>query len=252
MEPPHDQTRAAARLGSGQPLTAPMVNTLPLLSPLNVEPVQCNASDNLAVQGDAASNLLVIESGWALRKRESSDGRCQVTGIYLPGDLCDPMWLHAKPNQSVIAAGPLRARSIPAATFQSEIEPHPHLAQSVWNDLSAASSAAAEWALLLGLKSAVERVSHLLCEIYTRLHQRGKATNGQCEFQLSHGEVADLTGLSPTHAERTLRDLQGLRLIGPLKHRLKILDFERLARTAAFDPGYLGSAFDWRKVLPQL
>lgn len=228
-----------------------MANALPLLSPLDAEPVQCNASDNLAVQGHAVSNLLVIESGWALRKRECADGRSQVTGVYLPGDLCDPMWLRAKPNQSVTAASPLRARSIPAASFQSEIERQPHLAQSIWNDLSAASSAAAEWALVLGLKSAVERVSHLLCEIYTRLQQRGRAMNGQCEFQLSHAEMADLTGLSPTHAERTLRDLQGLRLIGPLKRRLRILDFERLARTAAFDPAYLGSRFDWRTILPQ-
>lgn len=214
------------------------------------ERLHCRSNVTVAEQGVRADRVLIIETGWAVRSRRLADGRSQATGLYLPGDLCDPLWLRAAPAQSVTSAGPLRARVFSRQAFRDAIERHSTLARAIWTDIASAHAAAAEWTLALGLKSATERVAHLFCDLYTRLQRRGRAADGKCVFPLSHADIADLTGLSITHVERTLRDLQGVRLIGPLKRRLEILDLERLVRTAAFDPASLDTAPDWRRLLP--
>ena len=203
----------------------------------------------LAEQGGMIDRLLVVESGWAIRSRRSSDGRSAITGVYLPGDLCDPLWLSAAPIQSVIAATPIRASAVPCETLREEMEKRTRIARAIWSEVAAGNETAAEWAVLLAARSAVERVGHVLCEIYTRLQQRRRASGGLCEFLLSSAQIADLTGLTPVHVERTLRDLQGLRLIAPIKRCLHILDMERLSRIAAFNPDYLGAPVDWCKTL---
>ena len=46
----------------------------------------------LTREHDRPEALYDILEGWACRHRLLPDGRRQITALYLPGDLCDPMW----------------------------------------------------------------------------------------------------------------------------------------------------------------
>ena len=52
-------------------------------------------------------------------------------------------------------------------------------------------------------------------------------------------DLADATGLSTVHLNRTLQELRASRLITLKDRSLTIHDFEALSRTAMFNPGYL-------------
>ena len=59
------------------------------------------------------------------------------------------------------------------------------------------------------------------------------------ELPLTQVDLADTTGLTPVHVNRTLRELRREGLIELRKGRLKILDLPRLRALAEFRSDYL-------------
>ena len=87
--------------------------------------------------------------------------------------------------------------------------------------------------------SARERISHLICELYTRLDCVGLVTDGACLFPLTQSELGEATGLTPVSVNRVLQDLRRSNLIHLHDSRLRILDLPGLQQAAMFNPNYL-------------
>jgi CRP-like cAMP-binding protein len=96
-----------------------------------------------------------------------------------------------------------------------------------------------EWLTNLGRRQAHARVSHLICELWCRLHMAGLAPDHFFEFPATQGELADALGLSVVHVNRTLQALRAEGLISPHSTRIKLLDLPRLKEVAEFDSAYL-------------
>ena len=65
-------------------------------------------------------------------------------------------------------------------------------------------------------------------------------TNGSdCALPLTQVDLADATGLSPVHVNRTVQELRSSGLIEMRNKLLIIHDHEGLEELAIFDPGYL-------------
>ena len=96
-----------------------------------------------------------------------------------------------------------------------------------------------EWTLNLGQRSAYERLAHLLVEIYLRLQTIGRTQDGRCDFPLTQNDLADATGLTSVHVNRTLQELRKDGLIELERKQLQILDLERLMDVSMFNPNYL-------------
>ena len=64
----------------------------------------------LARENGKPEALFYLQEGWACRYRLLSDGRRQITALYLPGDYCDPQWvLGGVSSQPVVAITNVRA-----------------------------------------------------------------------------------------------------------------------------------------------
>jgi CRP-like cAMP-binding protein len=85
----------------------------------------------------------------------------------------------------------------------------------------------------------LERVAHLLCELFERLRVVGLVDRQSFAFPVTQMDLADATGLSTVHLNRTLQELRASRLITLKDRFLTIHDFEALSRTAMFNPSYL-------------
>jgi CRP-like cAMP-binding protein len=96
-----------------------------------------------------------------------------------------------------------------------------------------------EWTLNLGQRSAYERLAHLLVELYVRLEAVHRAHNGRCDFPLTQNDLADATGLTAVHVNRTLQELRRDGLIELERKQLQILDLERMMDVSMFNPNYL-------------
>lgn len=192
--------------------------------------------------GERPEHLFQILHGWAGRYRLLSDGRRQITGLYLPGDLCDPCWLDGgRAVQSVVALTPIQASRASRREMETQTAIDAGLMKFLWHQAKFTQQIQAEWLVNLGRKNAIERLSHLLCELYTRLSLAGATDGANCEMPLTQLDLADLAGLTPVHVNRTLQEMRAMRLIELQSRRLTILDWEALRRIAWFDPAYLSA-----------
>ncbi len=96
-----------------------------------------------------------------------------------------------------------------------------------------------EWLVNVGNRTAFERLSHLLCETYSRLKCVGLTTDHAFELPLTQAELADTLALSAVHVNRTLMELRRLKLVSFQNRHAAIHDYPGLRAAAGFDPTYL-------------
>ena len=104
------------------------------------------------------------------------------------------------------------------------------------------AATARQWLASVGRRSCEERLAHLLCELLVRLAAAGRATDGGFELPLTQVDLADATGMTTVHVNRSLRSLRKRKLIDGKGRRIEVLDVAALRELAAFDPGYLHRA----------
>jgi CRP-like cAMP-binding protein len=98
-----------------------------------------------------------------------------------------------------------------------------------------------EWLVNVGQRTALERLAHLLCEIFTRMHRVGLTDGQRCELPLTQVELADTLALSTVHINRTLQELRRQGLVSLSSGMLEIHDFGVLQSIGMFSADYLQS-----------
>lgn len=95
------------------------------------------------------------------------------------------------------------------------------------------------WIVSMGRRSSLERVAHLICELYLRVRNIGLTYDTQFALPLSQLVLADALGMTPVHINRVLKEL---RLSGAMHLKrgfVIILDPVKLVQIAGFDENYL-------------
>ncbi|MBV8702057.1 MAG: winged helix-turn-helix domain-containing protein, partial [Bradyrhizobium sp.] len=95
------------------------------------------------------------------------------------------------------------------------------------------------WAVNIGRRDALERVAHLLCEVFERLKLVGLVEGNSCAFPVTQMDLADASGLSIVHLNRTLQELRAAGLIILRERMLTINDLDALKDAGLFNPTYL-------------
>ena len=198
------------------------------------------ARRDLLQEGDPPRVVNLILDGWACRYKTLPDGRRQIVGLFLPGDLCDMnVYLLKQMDHNIGAITALRVAEITREDFERLLARHPRLAEALfWNELVTVAIQR-EWTLNLGQRSAYERIAHLLCETFLRLRTVGLTSDSMCPFPLTQLDIADASGLTAVHVNRTLQELRRDRLIELQSRILTIPDLEALKSAALFNDNYL-------------
>ncbi|WP_375382895.1 Crp/Fnr family transcriptional regulator, partial [uncultured Sphingomonas sp.] len=133
----------------------------------------------------------------------------------------------------------LRVAQIPAYVVERLREDCPSIAQAFrWNDLVNASIQN-EWLLNIGQRSAYERLGHLLVELFCRLRTAGLVNGESCDLPLTQNDLADATGLTSVHVNRTLMDFRRQGLVELERRRLRLPDMPAMMAATGFNPLYL-------------
>lgn len=171
----------------------------------------------LSRDGAGVAGLRLVVSGFLAEVRPMSDGRRQITGLHVPGDLFGAEWspqhceVVALTQAQTIDASPLaEARHDPSSRFVAWRE--------AWAEAQREEkSRMADHMVRLGRLTAYERMGHLLLELQERLRRVGLAGSGGFHLPLTQEMLADTLGLSIVHVNRTLQQLRrdGLVLYRP-------------------------------------
>lgn len=179
-------------------------------------------------------------SGWAVRYKVLDDGRRQIVNFILPGDTCDAhVYLFSKLDHSVATLTPVVYSELSREAFERLVSSDVSVAEAFCCEMLAASSIQREWAISLGRRDALERVAHVICELYERLRVVGLVDGNTFAFPVTQMDMADATGLSAVHLNRTLQELRGSGYITLKDRSLTIHDFQALSNTAMFNLNYL-------------
>jgi CRP-like cAMP-binding protein len=202
--------------------------------------LRAGTGEDIAIEGDRADAVRVFLSGWACRHKVLEDGRRQIVNFILPGDTCDAhIYLFSKLDHSITTLTPVVFAELERPAFEQLIATDASVAEAFYCETLAASSIQREWAINLGRRDALERVAHVICELFERLQVVGLSDGNSFAFPVTQMDFADATGLSTVHLNRTLQELRASGLITLRDRNLTIHDFQALCNTALFNPNYL-------------
>ena len=191
-------------------------------------------------EGDKPRVVNLLLSGWGCRYKSLPDGRRQIVGFFIPGDFCDlNVYVLKEMDHSIGAITRVRVAEISREEMDALTLGRPRVTQALWWDQLVTDSIQREWTLNIGQRTAYERIAHLLAELFIRLRSVGLTQGDSCDFPITQTDIADATGLTPVHVNRTLQELRKDRVIELERKRLRIPDLERLMEVAMFNPNYL-------------
>ena len=198
------------------------------------------ADSDIVRDGDRPTDCCLVLSGFVCRYKILPDGKRQIMGFYIPGDMPDLQGFHMKILDNTI--GTLVTSSvalIPHDTLQDLLDRHPGLVRVFWRDTLIDAAMFREWMIGMGRRSAYQRIAHLLCELHVRLSAVGLAGPKGYDLPVTQNELGDALGLSTVHVNRVLQDLRSEGMIVLRGGTLHIPDWEALQTAGDFDPAYL-------------
>ncbi|MCP3410212.1 Crp/Fnr family transcriptional regulator [Bradyrhizobium sp. CCGB01] len=201
---------------------------------------RAGSGEDLISEGDPVDSVRVVLSGWLCRYKTLEDGRRQIVNFVFPGESCDAhAYLLSVMDHSIATLTPVIYTEIKRTRFESLVAADRTLAEAFWCETLVNNAVQREWAINLGRRVALERVAHLFCEIFERLRPVGMVDGNSCLMPITQMDLADATGLSVVHLNRTVQELRASGLIVLRERTLTINDLDALKDAALFSPSYL-------------
>lgn len=190
--------------------------------------------DVLAREGEPARYVTTITSGTVMLSRLLADGRRQVLGFLLRGDF---LGLQDTPDYpfTVEAIGRVSVCRYPNPQFRRLLGEFPDLERELLSRASDELGCARRHIVLLGRKTARERLATFLLDLAEREGKRGGAP-GLVALPMTRTDIADYLGLTTETVSRVFSALKRSGAIQLLPHAMVRLvrpsELERMAESA--------------------
>jgi CRP/FNR family transcriptional regulator, nitrogen fixation regulation protein len=174
-------------------------------------------------EGDPTTYVYQVASGAVRSCKLLSDGRCQITAFHLPGDIFgyELSATHPTSAEAIVDTTLLTAtkRSLQQAAANADV------VRKLWDLTAAKLKHAEDHLLLLGRKTALERVAAFLVEMDCRLER-----SGDLSLPMRRRDIGDYLGLTLETVSRVLSALHDEGIIGFSGHARHIVlrDRDRL------------------------
>jgi len=227
------------------------VNKLRGLAPLNIGDIaalteataracKVSARRDLIREGDRPGPVIVMLDGWACRYKILPSGTRQVLAFLMPGDSCDlHAGLLAEMDHSIQTIVPALVATIERTEMDAIMDSRPAVARAMYTSQLIDEGTMRAWITSMGRRSSIERVAHLMCELYLRARNIELSSEPGLELPISQSLLADALGMTPVHLNRVLRKLRESSAMALRRGSLRILDPEMLGKIAGFDENYL-------------
>jgi CRP-like cAMP-binding protein len=199
-----------------------------------------DAGKYLVREGAATEASALIISGFAVRHKLTADGDRQIVSVHIPGDFVDLEGsLLNVADHNVQTLTRCEVAYVPTGAVVALIDAHPRIGRAMWIDTLIDASIFREWVLNVGRRDAKKRIAHLLCEFARRLEVAGQGATSGYQMPMTQEQIADATGLTSVHVNRSIKSLEADGLIVRQKRFIGIPDWARLRDISGFSDLYL-------------
>lgn len=169
-------------------------------------------------EGDSAGRVFTLTRGTLKLYKLLPDGRRQVTGFMHPGDF---LGVSVDDDYAFTAEAlePAQLCAFPRARFDDFTEDHAEMERELYRLAAHELAAAQQQMVLLGRKTAGERLASFFVLLARRAERAGAVPVRYVDLPMSRSDIADYLGLTKETVSRVLAQLKNKRLI-----RLETLD----------------------------
>lgn len=198
------------------------------------------AKKDITSEGDRPEHVHLVIDGWAARYKLVDGGSRQITAFLIPGDFCD---LHIAVlrhmDHGIVALTRCKVAYIDSKEMDRLTLENNRLTRAMWWGTLVDEAVLRQWVVNVGRRDAYERVAHILCELHARMKMVGLVDGDRLALPITQDELADATGLTSVHINRTLQRLRQDNLLEIGRGMLNILNVGELRRAGGFDASYL-------------
>lgn len=191
--------------------------------------VRYDTGETVVFEADQAANVYSLTSGLLRLSKLLPDGRRQIAGFLFPGDFLG-ITMEEEHAFTAEAVAPSTLCKFPRRQFDDFISKHPALERRLYAVAAHELAAARQQLVLLGRKTATERIASFLLMLAGRCHSR---TSGEIAFPMSRADIADYLGLRIETVSREISALKAARVIQLTgRQSFRIIDRARLEQLA--------------------
>lgn len=203
---------------------------------------QCafQAQQDVIADGAHSEYCHVLLTGLACRYKILPDGERQIMAFLVPGDLCDAeIFILKKMDHAVGTLTPSTTAMIHSSEMKTLLRETSSISEALWWGTMTDLGVLRERIVDQGRRDSSERLAHLLYEMLVRYRVSGATTNNSIDFPITQTDLADATGMTPSHVNRVLQRFREDGTIELRSRTLTITDPQRLKSLAQFSPTYL-------------
>ena len=178
-------------------------------------------------EGDEAGYVYNVTAGTVKLYKLLPDGRRQITGFLFTGDFLG-LSMHERYAYTAETVTPVSLCQFPRRQFEQMLQEFPKLQQRMFTMASNELEATQDQMLLLGRKTAKEKVVSFLLGLSRRLARRGQKGN-PVPIPMSRSDIADYLGLTTETVSRTFTALKSRKVIRLLEgNKVDLVDHDAL------------------------
>ncbi|QNN64652.1 helix-turn-helix domain-containing protein [Sphingomonas rhizophila] len=191
--------------------------------------VHYKAGDTVVFEADEAANVYSLTAGLLRLSKLLPDGRRQIAGFLFPGDFLG-ITMEEEHAFTAEAVAPSTLCKFPRSRFDQMVASNPQLERRLYAVAAHELAAARQQLVLLGRKTATERVASFLLMISGRCTTRQGA---EIDLPISRIDMADYLGLRIETVSREISALKVARVIQLTgRQTFRIIDRNRLDQLA--------------------
>jgi CRP/FNR family transcriptional regulator, anaerobic regulatory protein len=182
--------------------------------------------------GDPFRSVFFLKSGAAKRMLIQEDGREQILGFPMPGDMLGMEAIDCGAHSTTVIALDLCAIiEIPFEAIEALAAENPAVARLLYHRMSAALRDEHGWMAALGLLNADERVAAFLLDLSQRFSARGFSSR-RFMLRMTRAEIGSFLGLTLETVSRVFSRFQKLGLLNVTRRDIELLDMAALSHLA--------------------
>jgi CRP-like cAMP-binding protein len=190
--------------------------------------------------GEQVNAACLIVDGLAGRFGQNSEGERQITCFHIPGDMGDlPSVVSPKAGWGLSALTATTILRIPHPDLRRIAAAHSGIAEAFWRDCVADGSIFSEWVVNVGRREAIARISHLFCEMAIRCEKAGQGNRNSFSLPITQADLADATGLTGVHVNRTLKVLRSRGIVTAERGIITVHDWDQLVSVGEFNDAFM-------------